>query len=906
MDAIHIEDHGSPANLQQVLMPNPILPEVDLPFEAMDLGLGTLGDVADLDLYGIPDGGSPNDAARRISRAEWNQHKEIITANYAYKTLPALQEYMAKHHAFTASTQQWKKKLREWKLAKNLPRKVARFVGKRGQSRLHKEGKKTKFNLGGQPVPMDKVKRHMQAYEGPPNSLTGSTPDGLSYATYKSPAAAPVHLKPSTLPPTTEPATSRDSVPLISHEAPSAQPVQMAFWNGRDLDDLLEASRNACQLATDGEYLSAKPIYMDCLDGLEVLLTPTHATFLNVLQQYVSFAVSNQDFNEATARVHKSYNDHKEKLGSHDKKVWQCLARLGLLYYSRGFATQAIHMLVNARQGLLVATSGDTEEAYSCVSEIVKAIISISIAQDDFDAAERELLNLIAQVEELGGAYQYDALIHKHELIHLYFDNWSRSKRIYGHTPPNRTLVERLLLEIIEFSSMSREISDIQTCSWDKLRKFYHSTGQRDKLESLLPKLEGLLTRIGSMGSPGQEVLEYKQNMINSFLSLGHYEKAEWWLLRVRDEVKKLTVERIAINMRLARMYFQQQKLDSALLMLREAQWIGSEILPRGHEFHSIVTESIKEERISEECCPDCHVNLPGAKKESIPNIYDFIGSEGEINCSSHSGHYEDTEDDERIIPQHPISGCVFIDEAAGEPTAKGNRPWKARGQSEPWPKILLPSQVNKARILSYGYDAYVVSKSSASSNRLVDHATNLLIDLTNDRISCNASSRPLIFVAHSLGGLVCKEAVLLSRNNPNTYRQGLFAHLKGIAFMGTPHKGSWMAEWAKIPVSALGLVKSANKSLLKVLETDDQLLESIQLRFLSMVREQREKGRQLHVTCFFEELPLPGYCQAVSKESSTFEGYDPISIHANHADMVKFSSVRETGFKRIVGELKM
>ncbi|KAI8648856.1 NB-ARC domain-containing protein [Fusarium sp. Ph1] len=235
-----------------------------------------------------------------------------------------------------------------------------------------------------------------------------------------------------------------------------------------------------------------------------------------------------------------------------------------------------------------------------------------------------------------------------------------------------------------------------------------------------------------------------------------------------------------------------------------------------------------------------------------------------------------------------------------------GNRisTWAAHGQIAPWPKTLLPEKLSKARILTYGYDAYIVSKAVASSNRLIDHATNLLIDLTNDRAGSRASSRPLIFVAHSLGGLVCKEAILQSRNNPNHRRRDIFAHLKGIIFMGTPHKGSWMADWANMPASALGLVKSTNKSLLRILETDDQLLESIQARFLALIREQREAGRQLEVTCFFEELPLPVVGKVMSKESATFEGYDPITIHANHGDMVKFRSAEENGFKRLVGEL--
>ncbi|KAJ9493588.1 hypothetical protein H2202_010936 [Exophiala xenobiotica] len=131
-----------------------------------------------------------------------------------------------------------------------------------------------------------------------------------------------------------------------------------------------------------------------------------------------------------------------------------------------------------------------------------------------------------------------------------------------------------------------------------------------------------------------------------------------------------------------------------------------------------------------------------------------------------------------------------------------------------------------------------------------------------------------------------------------------MFECTNGIIFMGTPHMGSWMAEWAGLPATALGVIKSTNKSLLRVLETDDQLLESVQVRFVAMILELRENNRRLEVTCFFEELPLPVVGKVVSKESATFAGYNPISIHANHSDMVRVASVEETGIKRVLGEL--
>lgn len=66
--------------------------------------------------------------------------------------------------------------------------------------------------------------------------------------------------------------------------------------------------------------------------------------------------------------------------------------------------------------------------------------------------------------------------------------------------------------------------------------------------------------------------------------------------------------------------------------------------------------------------------------------------------------------------------------------TGNRNSTWTAHGQSTPWPKTLLPPEFSRARILTYGYDAYIVRKSVAGSNCLIDHATNFLNDLTTDR----------------------------------------------------------------------------------------------------------------------------------------------------------------------------
>lgn len=60
---------------------------------------------------------------------------------------------------------------------------------------------------------------------------------------------------------------------------------------------------------------------------------------------------------------------------------------------------------------------------------------------------------------------------------------------------------------------------------------------------------------------------------------------------------------------------------------------------------------------------------------------------------------------------------------------------WTAKGAEESWPKSLLPLELSNVRVWAYGYDAYVADwKSVVSTNRVENHAKNLLSALANRR----------------------------------------------------------------------------------------------------------------------------------------------------------------------------
>lgn len=242
--------------------------------------------------------------------------------------------------------------------------------------------------------------------------------------------------------------------------------------------------------------------------------------------------------------------------------------------------------------------------------------------------------------------------------------------------------------------------------------------------------------------------------------------------------------------------------------------------------------------------------------------------------------------------PTTHLFDIIFIHGLTGD----RERTWTHPESQEPWPKTLIPKEFPGARVLTYGYDAYVtLKKGPVSNNRLNNHSLDLLNALVALRRSDVSNWRPLIFIAHSLGGIVCKDALLLSSRSDETIVQTVFNDTLGLMFMGTPHTGASLAWWAKVPATALGVVKSTNKNLLDILETSNETLARIQNEFLQKVQSKINTTHEIHIACFYETLPMHHFQQIVSSDSAILPGFNHISLHADHKNMVKFRSKKRT-----------
>ncbi len=103
------------------------------------------------------------------------------------------------------------------------------------------------------------------------------------------------------------------------------------------------------------------------------------------------------------------------------------------------------------------------------------------------------------------------------------------------------------------------------------------------------------------------------------------------------------------------------------------------------------------------------------------------------------------------------------------------------------WLRDLLAKDIRGARIFTYKYPSHVLfSKSKATT---AEFAKSLLIDLNNNRSGPGQSRRPIIFMAHGLGGIICKQALILAKQDPKFAL--LLERTNGVIFFGTPHRGA-------------------------------------------------------------------------------------------------------------------
>jgi pimeloyl-ACP methyl ester carboxylesterase len=186
---------------------------------------------------------------------------------------------------------------------------------------------------------------------------------------------------------------------------------------------------------------------------------------------------------------------------------------------------------------------------------------------------------------------------------------------------------------------------------------------------------------------------------------------------------------------------------------------------------------------------------------------------------------------------------------------------WLHKDREVHWPSQLLRHDISDVRILSFGYDADIVNLwNPASTSRLSNHAEKMVGDLVRRRERTNTQTRKILFVAHSLGGLVVEYALYHSRNVVEEHLRQIERSTTGMIFLGVPHCGADLASsWGRLGTRMASVLKQANIDIVKVLEPGSEMLRVVQSGFHSLLRQRKDEGSTISITCFYEELGVVG-----------------------------------------------
>ncbi|SCO75796.1 uncharacterized protein FRV6_00008 [Fusarium oxysporum] len=261
-----------------------------------------------------------------------------------------------------------------------------------------------------------------------------------------------------------------------------------------------------------------------------------------------------------------------------------------------------------------------------------------------------------------------------------------------------------------------------------------------------------------------------------------------------------------------------------------------------------------------------------------------------------------------RKNPRRSILDCA-LDHLNGisRNTAAEPRSEALHGDANPavvfWPVDLLSKDFPDSRILVFGYDSKITkySAGAVSENSVFSHAKDLLFALSLER----PLDRPLICVAHSLGGIIFKEMLSRSSSSSRCEHQNILESVEAVIFLGTPHRGS-------VDIAAKGEVARSLLSAFGV-ATTPVILDSLGLKNTDLERVQEEFSRLWHtsnfrVKTFQEGLILPKLGKKVVPEYSSLLGNyreHAETLQADHLEMCRYSGKDDPNYRKVAGEIR-
>jgi tetratricopeptide (TPR) repeat protein len=204
---------------------------------------------------------------------------------------------------------------------------------------------------------------------------------------------------------------------------------------------------------------------------------------------------------------------------------------------------------------------------------------------------------------------------------------------------------------------------------------------------------------------------------------------------------------------------------------------------------------------------------------------------------------------------------------------------WRRNGFNDSFWPIWLAEDTEGLTTFTVAYEA-PPSNWLGTSMALQDRAVNLLESLLR---ASELRDGPVVFVCHSLGGLLVKQLLLdLDRQKGRRPEAGsLLERITGVAFLATPHTGSRQA----------GLLDRLRflawpSPMVRMLVANDPTLRAINLAYRELAQDRRDTLR--HIVFYETWGTQAGVIVDEASADPGLPGLPPIPIDADHIRIAK------------------
>ncbi|KAI0398353.1 hypothetical protein F5Y17DRAFT_412009 [Xylariaceae sp. FL0594] len=240
---------------------------------------------------------------------------------------------------------------------------------------------------------------------------------------------------------------------------------------------------------------------------------------------------------------------------------------------------------------------------------------------------------------------------------------------------------------------------------------------------------------------------------------------------------------------------------------------------------------------------------------------------------------------------------------------------WKSETTKFNWTTEALVKDFPKSRLLLYKYQSAWTGPLRVKQF-MSNIAMTLLVSLQSVRKKCQR--RPIVFIGHSMGGLVIAKAVVLADTRRDKFPI-MFEAIAAAVFFGTPFGGAPVASVAAMYAFAAERMGTATSSkLLDLMRPGDEALRELKHEFMRLAGK---ISPRIELLCFWEEqftdfskmaglpslyglakLVIPKNLQEfVSAESAVLPGVDNYGLACDHRNLVKFDGHKDPRWSQLV-----